>query len=53
MKKLYIGMDVHKETNVLALAFSGEQPPEPYGKTSTDLKVFEAVLRRIMPKAKR
>jgi hypothetical protein len=21
MKKLYIGMDVHKETNVLALAF--------------------------------
>jgi len=50
MKKVYIGMDVHKETNVLALAFAGSQPPELYGKTSTDLKVFEAVLRRIMKK---
>jgi hypothetical protein len=30
MKKLYIGMDVHKETNVLALAFSGEQLRERY-----------------------
>lgn len=50
MKKVYIGIDAHKESNVLALAFSGNEPPELYGKASADLKAFEAVLRRIMKK---
>ena len=53
MKKVYIGIDAHKDSNVLALAFKGTAVPELYGKASADLKAFEAVLRRIMPKAKR
>ena len=50
MKKVYIGIDAHKESNVLALAFAGTAVPELYGKASADLKAFEAVLRRIMKK---
>jgi transposase len=50
MKKVYIGIDAHKESNVLALAFAGTAVPELYGKTTADLKAFEAVLRRIMKK---
>ena len=50
MKKVYIGIDAHKESNVLALAFAGTGAPESYGKASADLKAFEAVLRRIMKK---
>jgi len=50
MKKVYIGIDAHKESNVVALAFAGHEEPELYGKASADLKAFEAVLRRIMKK---
>ena len=50
MKKVYIGIDTHKETNTVALALAGKEPPELYGKASTDLRVFEATLRRIMKK---
>ncbi|MBC8206463.1 MAG: transposase [Kiritimatiellales bacterium] len=50
MRKVYIGIDAHKESNVVALAFSGAGEPELYGKASADLKAFEAVLRRIMKK---
>jgi len=50
MKKVYIGIDAHKDSNTLALAFAGNEPPELYGKASADLKTFEAALRRIMKK---
>jgi transposase len=50
MTKVYIGIDAHKDSNVLALAFVGNEPPELYGKATADLKAFEAVLRRIMKK---
>jgi len=53
MKKVYIGIDTHKDSNTVALAFAGAEVPELYGRASADLKMFEAVLRRIMPKAKR
>ena len=32
MKKLYIGIDAHKESNLVALAFAGRQDPELYGR---------------------
>ena len=50
MKKVYIGIDAHKESNVVALAFTGTEAPELYGKVSADLRVFEAALRRILKK---
>jgi hypothetical protein len=50
MKKVYIGIDTHKDSNTVALAFAGNEAPELYGKASADLRVFEATLRRIMPK---
>jgi transposase len=50
MKKVYIGIDAHKESNTVALAFAGTEPPELYGKAPADLRSFEAVLRRIMKK---
>ena len=50
MKRVYIGIDAHKESNVLALAFAGTAAPEMYGKASADLKACEAVLRRIIKK---
>ena len=50
MKKVYVGIDAHKETNTVALAFAGKEPPELYGKFSTDIRVFEAALRRMMKK---
>ena len=28
MKKVYIGIDAHKESNTVALAFGGNEPPE-------------------------
>ena len=30
MKEVYIGIDTHKETNALALAFSGREAPVFY-----------------------
>lgn len=50
MKKVYIGMDAHKASIVIALAFSGRGDPEPYGKSPSDLNSFLKVLRRIMEK---
>ncbi len=40
--------EVNGSSNVLAMAFAGKEPPELYGKTSADLKAFEAVLRPII-----
>jgi hypothetical protein len=50
MKKVYIGLDVHKAIIQIALAFSGRREVEFYGKTSTDVDRFVAVLRRILKK---
>ena len=52
MKKLYIGVDAHKESNLVALAFTGRKDPELYGKAPADIPGFVKVLRRIMDKYK-
>ena len=52
MKKLYIGIDAHKESNCVALAFAGRKEPELYGKVTTDIPGFIKVLRKIMDKYK-
>lgn len=50
MKKVYIGIDTHKDSNTVALAFEGNEPPELYGKVSADLRGFEATLRKVLKK---
>ncbi len=50
MQRVYIEIDAHKESNVLALAFAGNGVRELYGKAPADLKSFETVLRQIMKK---
>jgi len=50
MKKAYLGIDAHKETNVIATAFSGRGDPELYGKAPADLDAFVRVLRRVLAK---
>ena len=50
MKKVYIGIDAHKESNLVALAFDGRGDPELYGKAPSDIPGFIKVLRRIMEK---
>ena len=49
MKQLYIGLDVHKASILIALAFAGGAEPQLHGKTPGDLDSFLRVLRRIMP----
>jgi transposase len=50
MKRVYIGIDAHKETNTVALAFEGNTPPQIYGKVSADLDRFLVALRTIQKK---
>lgn len=50
MKRAYIGIDAHKESNTLACAFAGNEPPQLYGKVSSDLNRFLDALRRIQKK---
>jgi len=50
MKKVYIGLDVHKENILIALAFADRSDPESYGKASSDLDGFLKILRRIQEK---
>ena len=50
MSKVYIGLDVHKAQMQIGLAFSGRRDVEFYGKSSTDVDSFLAVLRRILKK---
>ncbi|MDZ4186090.1 MAG: IS110 family transposase, partial [Desulfuromonadales bacterium] len=45
-----IGLDVHKEKILIALAFAGRSDPESHGKTSSDLDGFLKILRRIQEK---
>ncbi len=40
MKKLYIGIDAHKDSNVIALAFFRQNAPGLRGKVSADLDRF-------------
>ena len=47
MTKVYIGIDAHKDSNVVALAFAGKTEPEIYGKVSADLDRFLTALRKI------
>ena len=47
MKKLNIGIDVHKAINVIALAFKDMKKPTLYGKVSTDLNRTVDAIRRI------
>lgn len=47
MKKVYIGIDAHKASNTLALAFAGNGEARIYGKAPTDLDSFLRVVRRI------
>jgi len=50
MRKLYIGLDAHKASNVVAVAFEGRKEVELYGNLPSDLKAFIAGLRRLMKK---
>lgn len=50
MKKLYIGLDAHKASILIGLAFAGRSDPDLYGKASSDLNGFLKILRRIMEK---
>ena len=50
MKKVYIGIDAHKESNVLASAFDGRDKPELVGTVSADLNRTVDALRKFMKK---
>lgn len=50
MKKAYLGIDAHKENNVIAIAFAGREEPVLYGKAPADLDAFVRVLRRVLAK---
>jgi len=50
MTKVYIGLDAHKASILIGLAFAGRSDPELYGKASTDVDSFLKVLRRIQEK---
>ncbi len=50
MKKAYIGLDVHKTTISLAIAFCGAEDAISYGKCSSDVNRFIAALRRLLKK---
>ena len=50
MKKAYLGIDAHKDQNVIAIALAGRGDPELYGKAPADLDAFVRVLRRILAK---
>jgi hypothetical protein len=50
MKKVYIGLDAHKEAIQIAPGFAGRSDPESYGKASSDLDGFLKILRWIQVK---
>jgi hypothetical protein len=53
MKKCTVGIDAHKDSNVLALAFRDMKPSILHGKVSTDLNRTVDAIRKIQPKAQR
>ena len=50
IKKCTVGIDAHKESNVLALAFKDMKPSTVYGKISTDLNRTVDAIRKIQKK---
>jgi len=50
MTKVYIGIDTHKDSNVLASAFAGRDEPQHLGKISADLNRFLDWLRKFQKK---
>ena len=50
MSQAYIGLDVHKTTISIAIAFFGNDEPVSYGKCSPDINRFLKTLRRLMLK---
>lgn len=50
INKVYIGIDAHKATNLLAYAFEGHEPPDLIGRVSTDLNRTLDAIRRFMKK---
>jgi transposase len=50
MTKVYIGLDAHKASILIGLAFAGRDEPQLYGKASSDVDSFLKILRRIMAK---
>ena len=52
MKKAYIGIDTHKDTNVLGFAFEGRGKAELIGRVSADLNRTLDAIRKFMKKHK-
>ncbi len=50
MEKVYVGIDSHKETNLLARAFEGRDKPENIGRVSADLNRTVDAIRAFMKK---
>ena len=50
MTKVYLGIDAHKESNVLASAFEGRDEPQVVGKVSADLNRTVDALRKFQKK---
>lgn len=50
MNEVYIGIDTHKESNVLASAFAGRDEPKLIGKVSADLNRTLDALRKFQRK---
>jgi len=50
MVKLYMGLDVHKEKTVIALAPAGSQDVEHYGNCSSDMVRLAGSIRKILRK---
>jgi hypothetical protein len=46
MKKVYIGIDAHKESNLLAHAFSGREDAVLIGRVSADLNRTVDAIRK-------
>ncbi len=47
MTKLYIGLDVHKEKTVIAVAYAGREDAEHYGKCSSDILRLTVAIRKL------
>lgn len=50
MKKVYIGLDVHKVSISIGLARYGEDDPSYYGKCKANLRSIDETLKRILTK---
>jgi len=48
MEKVYVGIDAHKDSNLLAHAFGGRAEAELIGRVSADLRATEASIRKFM-----